>query len=184
MPVKTNRPYPAIRHCYLAAAGLCLLLLSPVSFATEHRLPPGLLQLQPRPAPALRLANMDGKVTDLRKLRGHWVMVHFWASWCGPCRREMPTIQAMATKMAPRYLRLVLVNTAERDDDVFAFLGGVAPDLDSLMDRDGSVTARWQPRGLPSTYLVDPQGRERYLALGGRRWNSKAYLEFLSHLSD
>jgi cytochrome c biogenesis protein CcmG/thiol:disulfide interchange protein DsbE len=182
MPVKTGRLHRDPRRVSLTAAGLCLLLFWSFPAGAKAELPPGLLQLKPRPAPALRLANMDGKVTDLRELRGHWVMVHFWASWCGPCRREMPTIQSMADKLVPDTLRLVLVNTAERDDDVFAFLGAVAPNLDSLMDRDGSVTARWQPRGLPSTYLVDPQGRERYLALGGRHWDSKAYLEFLSHL--
>ncbi len=163
---------------WLVVVGLMVPLLA----QAEGKLPPGLVELQPRPAPALRLADMDGKVTDLGGLRGHWVMVHFWASWCGPCRREMPTIQTMAGRLMPKTLRLVVVNTAERDDDVFEFLGGVAPELNSLMDRDGSVTARWQPRGLPSSYIVDPAGRLRYLALGGRRWDSKSYLDFLQHL--
>jgi cytochrome c biogenesis protein CcmG/thiol:disulfide interchange protein DsbE len=148
----------------------------------ENRLPPGLIAVKPRPAPALHLANMDGKVFDLRDLRGHWVMVHFWASWCAPCRREMPTIQAMQEKLVPKYLRLLVVNTSETDDDVFLFLGGIGSELNPLMDRDGTVTDRWQPRGLPSTYLVDPRGRLRYLALGGRRWDSEAYLHFLTHL--
>lgn len=125
---------------------------------------------------------MDGKVTDLKDLRGHWVLVHFWASWCGPCWREMPTLQRMRARISPDRIRLVLVNTAETDDDVFAFMAVVAPDLDSLLDRDGALTQRWQPRGLPSTFLVDPAGRIRYLALGGRRWDSPSYLDFLRGL--
>jgi hypothetical protein len=47
------------------------------------------------------------------------------------------------------------------------------------MDYDGSVTEAWQPRGLPSTYLVDPQGQLRYLALGGRAWDTPQYIQFL-----
>ena len=51
------------------------------------------------------------------------------------------------------------------------------------MDRDGQVTEKWQPRGLPSSFLIDPEGRVRYLALGGRDWASEPYLAFLRHIS-
>ncbi len=146
-------------------------------------LPEGLMPLDGRFAPPLRLVDMDGEVTDLRDLGGEWVMVHFWASWCGPCRKELPSIQRMAEQLVPDTLRLVMVNTAETEDEVFAFLSIVAPDLTSLMDRDGQVTETWQPRGLPSSFLVDPQGRLRYIALGGRPWDSDAYLQFLRRLT-
>ena len=145
-------------------------------------LPVGLIPLDSRPAPPLRLAGTDGKVTDLKDLRGRWVMVHFWASWCRPCRKEMPAIQRMAEKLVPQRLHLVLVNTAETDEAVFSFLALVAPALDTLMDRDGQVTDRWQPRGLPSSFFVDPQGRLRYLALGGRMWDTPPYMSFLRAL--
>ena len=165
-------------------AGIVLIvwaILSSIAWAVDR--PPGLMVQNGRPAPDLRLTNMEGEVTDLRDLRGRWVMVHFWATWCGPCRKEMPSLQPMAQHIAPERLRLVLVNTAETDDEVFAFLGLVAPDLNSLMDRDGQVTEKWQPRGLPSSFLIDPQGRVRYLALGGRDWASEPYLAFLRHIS-
>lgn len=146
-------------------------------------LPKGLIALDGRPAPALKLTDLSGRSTDLATLRGQWVMVHFWASWCGPCRKEMPTIQSLSAKIAPDRLRILLVNTAESDDMAFAFLAIVAPDLDTLMDHDGVVTDQWQPRGLPSTFLVDPEGRLRYLALGGRVWDADPYLGFLRRLS-
>ena len=125
---------------------------------------------------------MDGEPFDLTALRGHWAFVHFWASWCRPCREEMPAIQRMAEILGNTPLTIVLVNTAEMEDTVFSFLGIVAPDLETLMDLDGLVTQQWQPRGLPATFMVDPDGIIRYLALGGRPWDEAPYVDFLRAL--
>ena len=165
----------------------CMLLFAlglfhGLAWAQEIPKPPGLVALDGRIAPALVLSDMDGKVTDLKRLKGRWVIVHFWATWCGPCRKEMPTLQVLQHQLKGTRFALVLVNTAETDDEVFSFLPTVAPELPSLMDRDGLVTERWQPRGLPSSFIVDPAGRLRYLALGGRDWGSPAYVSFLKSL--
>ena len=145
-------------------------------------LPPGVLRVDGVAAPALKLANLDGEDYDLANSRGHWIFVHFWASWCGPCRREMPSIQKMTDILVDSDIEFLLVNTSETEDEVFTFLGIVAPDLMPLMDLDGQVTEVWQPRGLPATYLVDPAGRVQYQALGGREWEKPAYLDFLRGL--
>ena len=145
-------------------------------------LPPGVLRVDGVAAPALKLANLDGEDYDLANSRGHWIFVHFWASWCGPCRREMPSIQKMTDILVDSDIEFLLVNTSETEDEVFTFLGIVAPDLMPLMDLDGQVTEVWQPRGLPATYLVDPAGRIQYQALGGREWEKPAYLDFLRGL--
>lgn len=134
-----------------------------------------------RDAPALVL-NDDGKKIDLWDFRGQWVMVHFWASWCGPCRKELPTLQTIQQAVDSKQLKLLLVNTAESDDNIFIFLSGVAPELESYRDVDGSITEHWQPRGLPASFFVDPAGKIRYLALGGRPWNEKPYLDFVKGL--
>lgn len=160
------------------------LVFSPGLLSAATALPKGVIKFEPaRKAPGLRLTNSDGEVTDLLDLRGNWVMVHFWASWCGPCRKELPTVQRMAKQLVPKHIKLVMVNTAEKEDDVISFLFGVAPDLDSLMDSDGVATNHWQPRGLPSSFFVDPDGQIRYLALGGRPWDTKPYLTFIRSLS-
>jgi len=167
-------------------AVILLFLACPMAAAmadtTSLVVPEGIITLSARQAPPLILKDLDGKSFDLKTRRGHWVFVHFWASWCGPCRHEMPTIQRMAEKLQNDHFEVVLVNTAEDDDRVFSFIGIVAPELTPLMDYDGRVTDVWQPRGLPSTFLVDPQGRRRYLALGGRKWDSPEYLAFLQHI--
>lgn len=144
-------------------------------------LPKGLM-LKNKPAPALKLKNLDGQEFDIQKARGKWLLVHFWASWCGPCRREMPTLLQLAKEVDSNYIEIVLINTAENEETIFSFLAGVAPDLDSLSDPDGSVTEIWQPRGLPASFFVDPQGQIRYLALGGRPWNTADYLNFVKGL--
>lgn len=168
-----------ILHSTLLLFGM-LINFNP-AFA-ELTLPAGMIKLDGREAPALVLKNMDDEVYDLTTSRGKWVFVHFWATWCGPCRKEMPTVQAVAEKFKDSHLDVVVVNTAESPDTVFSFLGLLAPDINPLMDADGQVTERWQSRGLPATYFVDPHGKLRYLALGGRDWNGAEYIQFLNQL--
>lgn len=150
--------------------------------SAEPEVPKGIIKLDGREAPALQLEDMDGNAYDIRDSRGRWVFVHFWASWCGPCRREMPTVQRMASKLDGLPIEFVLVNTAETDDEVFGFLGIVAPEMPTLMDRDGKVTERWQPRGLPASFFVSPQGTLEYIALGGRKWDEAPFLTFVKQL--
>jgi len=163
-------------------------LLSAVLFATisvtawATELPPGVMRIAGTPAPALQLDDLDGEPYDLAETHGHWRFVHFWASWCGPCRREMPSIQKMIALLEDSDIEFLVINTAETEDEVFTFLGIVAPELVPLMDTDGLVTEAWQPRGLPASYLVDPEGRIQYQALGGREWEQPAYLDFLRGL--
>lgn len=161
----------------ICVASLCLLQSS---FAGQ--LPKGIITVNARPAPALKLADMDGNTSSLSASRGQWAFVHFWASWCGPCRKEMPSIQKLLASMQNRKIAFYIVNTAESDDTVFEFLAATAPDLNTLMDRDGLTTEAWQPRGLPATYLVDPEGVIRYQALGGREWHTQPYTDFLNQL--
>jgi len=179
--VKPFRRVPFIVFC------LVISMLTAGSAWAESKsklLPKGILPLAARPAPELALNDLDGNRFDLtlEQKKGRWVFVHFWASWCGPCRREMPAIQRMLEKFTEPPFEVAIVNTAESEDTVFTFLGVLAPDIVPLLDRDGAVTEAWQPRGLPSTYLVDPQGNIRYQALGGRAWDETEYLQFLQTL--
>ena len=145
--------------------------------------PKGVLPVANRVAPPLVLNDIEGRRFDLSDRKGQWVFVHFWASWCRPCQREIPAIQRMVEKRQDDSLALAIVNTAESEDVVFTFLGVLAPDLLPLMDRDGLVTEAWQPRGLPSTYLVDPDGMIRYQVLGGQAWDEDDYMKFLTAIT-
>lgn len=163
---------------------LLIAFVSPVVFSqTNLPSPPkGILKLSPYPAYKIELTDIDGSKYTLDEAKGHWVFVHFWASWCGPCREEMPAIQKMWKKLESKGLKIALINTSEDEDTVFNFLGIYAPDIRALMDKNGDITEKWKPRGLPATYLVDKQGNVQYQALGGRKWNTKTYLDFLQQL--
>lgn len=161
---------------------LLLTLFAATPAPGQEKLPPGIRIHATGPAPDFELPDIDGATTRLSGLRGQWVFLHFWASWCGPCRKEMPAIQRLSERVDAGRLRILLVNTAEDEDTIFSFLAGAAPDLESLMDADGEVTETWKPRGLPATYLIDPAGQVRYQALGGRPWDEPPWLEFVESL--
>ena len=162
---------------------LMILLMFALPALGEVAIPQGIIKLKGEKAPALQLKDMDGESYNIEQSKGKWAFIHFWAAWCGPCRREMPTVQKMSELLGETPIDIVLINTAEDDDTVFSFLSTVAPNLNSLMDRDGSVTERWQPRGLPATFLVGPRGTMEYIALGGRNWDKPEFLNFIRQLT-
>lgn len=159
-----------------------LMLQIPTGQLFAIDLPPGIIKLNAYSAPVISLTDIDEQPFNLNDVKGHWVFVHFWASWCGPCRKEMPAIQNMWHLMKDKGLKIALINTAENEDTIFSFLSVHAPDIRPLMDNDGQVTEAWKPRGLPATYLVDPDGQVRYQALGGRNWDQPLYTDFLKKL--
>ena len=163
----------------LLSAGL---LSSPAGFPGPIDPPKGIRHYEIGTAPDFRLADMDGESFDLTSARGKWVFLHFWASWCGPCRKEMPAIQRMSNKLDSGELEIVMVNTAENEDTIFSFLGEIGMEMNSLMDADGLVTEKYKPRGLPTTILIDPEGKVQYQAIGGREWHDKIYIDFLQQL--
>ena len=135
------------------------ILLAPATQAVD--LPRNIITLDGSVADNFVISDYDDKTYELEQSRGRWVFLHFWASWCGPCRKEMPIVHQLQKQLADKPIDIVIVNTAEDEDTIFSFLGSVAPDLHSYMDRDGELTEIWAPRGLPTTFFIDPQGRKR-----------------------
>lgn len=159
-----------------------LMSLLPVTPGLAAAPPRGIITLERTPAADFTISDMDGNEYSLKQSRGKWVFLHFWASWCGPCRKEMPEIQELKALVEDEPIDIVLVNTAETEDTLFSFLSEVSPQLQSYMDRDGQLTEVYAPRGLPTTFLIDPQGQRRYLVLGGQPWTKDPYLGFLKQL--
>lgn len=115
--------------------------------------------------PALRLAGLDGKPWDLVQLRGKVVVVNFWASWCAPCVDELPVLNALA-RQDPARVAVVGVNYKEPLDSIERFAGARPFAYPVLRDRSGEMFKAWTAGVMPTTILVDRQGRARWRSAG------------------
>lgn len=157
-------------------AGLCALALALAAPAVAADLPPlshSLTQLAPKRAPALKLKDTDGQPHDLSRYRGKVVLVNFWATWCPPCRREMPSMQRLKEVLAGEAFEVLAVDVGEDADTVQAFTSQLDTPLTFpiLLDTRSRTMRDWKVAGLPSTYLVDKQGRIVAIAVGGREFD-------------
>ena len=124
----------------------------------------------PVAAPAFTLVDVDGAEAALSDHHGKVVMLNFWASWCPPCRREMPSMQRLFAKYAEQGFVVIAVNQWEDEDLVFEFVSRLEPEpsFPVLLDRDSKVAEQYGVKGLPTTFLIDREGNIRYRAMGGR----------------
>lgn len=135
-----------------------------------------------RPAPALGLTDLDGKAWNLAALKGQVVLLNFWASWCEPCRAEMPSLELLATQRERDGLTILAVNYKEPLPTIKRFLDVLPFSLPILLDRDGSATGEWTPRVFPTTVLIDREGVPRQSVLGELEWNGPVARELIAPL--
>jgi len=122
--------------------------------------------------PRLVLKSLDGSERDLAKLRGRVVLVNFWATWCEPCRDEMPSLQALRETLDKQPFEILLVNFGESEPTVTRFLDRLRLKLPVLLDRHKEAAEAWKVRGLPMTFLVDARGVVRFWTFGEHDWNA------------
>jgi thiol-disulfide isomerase/thioredoxin len=122
-------------------------------------------------APSLDLVDLDGKPWSLAGLRGQAVVLNFWASWCEPCRAEMPSLELLAAQHERDGLTILAVNYKEPLPTIKRFLDALPFSLPILLDRDGNATGDWTPRIFPTTVLIDRGGVPRQSVLGELEWN-------------
>jgi peroxiredoxin len=131
--------------------------------------------------PALELSDLDGKVHRLADYRGRAVLVNFWATWCEPCRAEMPSFERLRASEAQR-VTVLAVNLAEPESRIRKFLDATPVRYPVLLDRDGTTARAWQARMLPATYVIGPDGKIRYRHVGELDWSSPEVRELLLKL--
>ena len=159
------------------AAGLATLCLAlPAAAADLPPLSHGLTLQAPKSAPSLKLADLDGKSHDLAKLRGKVVLINFWATWCPPCRREMPSLERLSQALAGEPFIVLAVDVGEDADTIEAFTNQLdtVPTFTILLDATSRAMQAWKVAGLPTTFLVDKQGRVVASAIGGREFDHPA----------
>ena len=132
----------------------------------------GLTQLPDRPqAPDFVLADIDGNQYRLSDYRGQVVIVNFWATWCPPCRAEMPSMQRAWQQLEKEGILMLGINVGEDEDTIFQFTANYPVEFPLLMDQDSRVINQWPVRGLPTTFVMSPEGKITYRAIGGREWD-------------
>jgi thiol-disulfide isomerase/thioredoxin len=124
--------------------------------------------------PALELQDMKGRLHRLADYRGKVVLVNFWATWCEPCRDEMPSIERLRASLKGEPFEVLAVNLAEPRSRIEHFLANLPLSFPILRDTDTQTAKAWRARMLPATYLVDASGRIRYLHYGELDWSGAA----------
>jgi peroxiredoxin len=124
------------------------------------------------PTPALELQDMTGQMHRLADYKGKVVLVNFWATWCEPCRAEMPSIDGLRSAMEGKPFQVLAVNLAEPVSRIEKFIGMMPLNFPLLRDRDGAVAKAWKARLLPASFLIGRDGRIKYVAYGELDWTS------------
>ncbi len=117
-------------------------------------------------APDFTLDGIDGQPLSLHDLRGHYVLLDFWATWCGPCRIEMPRLEDLQEKYADRGLEVVGINSGEPLDRVRRFLERTGYNYTMLVDPRNEASRLYDTKYIPTLVVIDPDGEVRFYASG------------------
>ncbi len=129
------------------------------------------------PAPDFALPDIAGQTIRLADYRGKPVILNFWATWCPPCLAEMPTLQRAHDLLAGDGIAVIGINVGDAADAIKAFLSTTPVSFPLLMDADTEIAQRYPVIGLPTTFIIDPQGQLVYSATGELEWDAPAILD-------
>ena len=160
----------------------CLLLLAAVvafGCSKKGRDP----AVEGKPAPDFILNDLSGKPVQLSSLKGKVVLVNFWATWCPPCREEIPSMVKLNQLMQGKNFQMLAVSIDEGGKDAvqdFFKQGGVT--LPALLDTDGTTARLYGTTGVPETFVVDTKGMIRQKVIGAADWSSPEAVRFLEQV--
>ena len=133
-------------------------------------------------APDFSLKNLKGEVVNLENLKGKVVFLNFWATWCPPCRDEMPSMEKLYTKFKDKDFIMLAVNLREKPKTVRSFKEEYRLNFPILLDTDGSVSYLYGVRSIPATFLIDREGHLIGRAIGARDWASAQAIALVDQL--
>ena len=126
-----------------------------------------------RPVPPLDVVDLAGKPWRLDAFAGQVVVLNFWATWCAPCRLEMPSLDPMAARRRKEGVVVAAVNYKEAPDAILRFLERAPFKSQILLDADGDATVTWTPRVFPSTVLIGRNGVPVHVVVGELDWEGE-----------
>jgi len=127
-------------------------------------------------APGFELPARSGGTVSLEDLKGQVVMINFWASWCGPCREEMPLLDQMHKKYEAMGFKLLGVNVESDTKDAERWLAKTPVNFPILFDRENKVSELYSVNAMPSSVFIDRKGNVRYLHRGYKAGDEGEYL--------
>ena len=175
-----------------------LLLLALLGFATgaagaqtsggaraNYKLVPNLQAMRDNaPTPDFFLPDPAGKKTTLKDFRGKLVLLNFWATWCIPCREEMPAMERLYQQYRNKGFTIVAVDVKDGRKDALAFLKELKITYPIMLDPDGEVGLLYGAWGLPTTYLIGPKGEGLARIWGPAVWDSAGAKQLIQDLLD
>ena len=135
-----------------------------------------------RPAPDFALPRVGGGEISLRELRGKVVLVNFWATWCAPCEQEMPAMQRLYERLAPRGFELVAISQDDGAEVVEQFRARLALGFPIAMDSDHEAAREYQSFRYPESFLIDREGVLVARYIGERVWDAPEYVARIERL--
>lgn len=162
------RQHQSLLTVLILGAGLGWIWLSAAPEASIASSRPPLAR-QGFSAPDFSLTSLDGATIRLADLRGKVVILNFWASWCNPCRTEMPAIERAYQQYQSQNITVLAVNATQQDDPtrVRAFVADLKLTFPVLLDERGETMALYQVAALPTTFFIDAQGVIQEVVIGG-----------------
>jgi peroxiredoxin len=134
------------------------------------------------PAPTFTLGSSSGSEVSLAQYKGQVVMINFWASWCGPCRQEMPLLESIYKKYSRMGFTLLGVNVEPDSQAASEWLKQTPVSFPILYDKDSKVSKLYDVAGMPSTVLIDRSGKLRMLHRGYKPGDENEYLDSIRTL--
>jgi peroxiredoxin len=142
----------------------------------------GMSKVPPKAAPDFTLPTPDGQQVSLMQYRGKVVFLNFWATWCIPCREEMPALERLHQTYQAQDLAIISIDLKESADQVKAFFAKHNLSFPALLDQDGSVFRDYLVAGMPTTYLIGRDGTMLARGVGGRDWTRSEALQLIQEL--
>ncbi len=126
---------------------------------------------------------LNGEEERLSSNHGKVVFLNFWATWCYPCQKEMPDMQQLAEELKDEPFRILAVNYGEELDRVERFVDKFSYSFDMVLDKEKAISSQLAVKGLPTTLIIDQQGRLMGKLMGPAKWSRKAYKDFFKSLT-
>jgi thiol-disulfide isomerase/thioredoxin len=132
--------------------------------------------------PIINVPGLDGKPIDIKDFSGSYVILNFWATWCPPCKAEMPSMETFYKTFKDKKLTIFAISTGEKPDTVKTFIKANPHSFPIGLDSSGQLGAIFAGRGIPTTYIVNPEGKAIAGTIGGRDWMDKKTIEAFNSL--